>query len=261
MPEIPEVEAARHLIETRALDQVIAHVEVRDERVLEVSSQKLWGNLSGHCFASVLRHGKYLLMELDNGCWLVLHFGMTGAVRYYTDPDQESEHSRVLFHFENGAHLAFDNQRLFGEVVIAASAEDFVAAKGLGPDALGLDFATFKQCFSDKRGMVKTALMDQRTLAGIGNVYSDEILFQARLHPRTLVKGLDDDALRHLYEHMQSVLHTATDARIEDRPLPESFLTRHREQGAACPDCGGEVERISISGRNAYYCPDCQAQP
>lgn len=260
MPELPEIEAFRHHIESTALNQKVNHVDVREDRVLGVSAQKLWSNVTGHAFETAVRHGKYVLIQLDNQKWLALHFGMTGDVDYYDDEQEEPEHSRVVFHFENESYLAFENMRMLGEVMVVDDREDFVAAKELGPDALHLDYDGFQARLSGRRGMIKTALMDQQVLAGIGNVYSDEILFQSHLHPRSQVPQLNDDHLHTIYGSMQSVLKTAIERRIRGDKLPDSFLIPHRAPREDCPQCDGQVEQISISGRNAYCCPNCQKE-
>lgn len=258
MPELPEVEAMRRTIESSALHQTISEIDVRDKRVLEVTPQKLWGNVTGHRFEAVERHGKYIFAQLDNDKFVVFHFGMTGDIAALDDASDAPEHSRIVFHFEDETHLAFDNQRLFGEVSIVDDKESFIQAHDLGPDVLELDYDTFKDCLSDKRGMIKTALMDQSVFAGIGNEYSDEILFQVGLHPETQLKQLGEDHLQDIFEQMQSVMKTAIKARNNGQDLPDSFLMEHRDDGASCPNCSGKVHKISISGRNGYYCPDCQ---
>ncbi len=258
MPELPEVEAARHLIATHALHLKVDYVQVEEQRVLQVTKEKLWGNITNHAFEAADRHGKYALIRLDNKKWLVLHFGMTGDVVYYDDPEKQPEHSRVIFHFRDGSRLAFVSQRLFGAMSIAHDKQDFIQSKQLGPDALSLSYKTFQAQLAGRRGIVKTALMDQSLLAGIGNVYSDEILFQSRLHPRSLVHSLSENHCRTLYDCLNFVLKTATECCISDEPLPHDFLTPHRSQGESCPVCRGEVEQVEISGRNAYCCPNCQ---
>lgn len=260
MPELPEVEAARHNIASHGLHRPVEHVVVEDDRVLEVSAQKLWSNITGHEFEAAERHGKYIMVRLDNAKWLVLHLGMTGDIAFFPDQRERPEHSRVIFHFTDGPDLAFDNQRMFGEVSITDDNVAFIQSKQLGPDALDLDFDDFKSRLADRRGMIKTALMDQSLLAGIGNVYSDEILFQARLHPRTQVDNLSEKHLMRLFECLRTVLNTATDARINGEALPDDFFIPHRNPGDKCPNCGGEVEQIEISGRNAYCCPACQME-
>ena len=112
--------------------------------------------------------------------------------------------------------------------------------------------------FEGARGAVKSALMDQHKLAGIGNIYSDEILFQSRIDPRTDVRKLDRKDLEAMYRNMRKVLKASITAKAELSELPDDFLLRYRKKGAACPDCSGRMGTITIGGRTAYYCPMCQ---
>jgi formamidopyrimidine-DNA glycosylase len=257
MPELPDVEVFKHYMDATALHQTIKRVEVKRQRILATTPQKLGATITGYAFESTRRHGKYLLVRAG-GVWLVMHFGMTGQLKYFKSMEQEPDHDRLLFHFANGYHLAYDCQRLFGAVDVVDTPQQLIEDKELGPDALSLDSEGFRACLEGRRGAIKTALMNQHILAGIGNVYSDEILFQARLHPKTPVSELDSDALRTVFEAMRDVLKTAIDCKADPKQFPASYLIPQREAGAACPGCNGSVKQISFSGRNAYYCPACQ---
>jgi formamidopyrimidine-DNA glycosylase len=150
---------------------------------------------------------------------------------------------------------------------LARDADSFVAAERLGPDALDphFDLAAFERALAGRKRDVKSLLMDQEVVAGIGNIYSDEILFQAGINPRTPCGRLDAQARQHLFDRIKAVLETAITSgagaeRLVDR-LPGSFLTPHREKGGRCPRCGGEVASAKFSGRTAYFCPRCQPDP
>jgi formamidopyrimidine-DNA glycosylase len=189
-----------------------------------------------------------------------MHFGMTGQLHYFKSTKKEPEHTRLLFYFDSGYQFAYDCQRLLGEVDIYDDPQQLINTKDLGPDALRLDFEAFQKKMDGRRGAIKTTLMNQQILAGIGNVYSDEILFQARLYPKTSVNELDGKTLRNIYQTMRDVLNTAIDCDAEPDQLPASYLIPHRESGAQCPHCEGKVEQIKFSGRHAYYCPHCQKE-
>jgi formamidopyrimidine-DNA glycosylase len=177
------VEVFRRYVNATSLHQKIESVEVRNEKILGgVSARQLQRTLKGHTFESTRRHGKYLFVALDGG-WMLMHFGMTGSLAYFKSPDEEAPHSRLLFAFEPGYHLTFDCQRMFGKVDLVEDSENFAREKELGPDPLQLDADSFRECFEGRKGGVKAALMNQKVLAGIGNIYSDEILFQANSTP------------------------------------------------------------------------------
>lgn len=258
MPELPDVEVYKQYLDATALYQTVTRVEVKRERILETTPQQLGMHITNRAFEATRRHGKYLLVRAGDS-WLVLHFGMTGRLAYFKDMQQEPEHDRLLFYFDNGYHLAYDCQRLLGEVDVVDEPQQLVQAKELGPDALSLDFEGFQRRLEGRRGAIKTTLMNQEILAGIGNVYSDEILFQARIHPKTPVNEMDTEARRTVFETMHKVLKTAIDCKADPDQLPDSYIIPHRESGAECPSCGGKVEQIEFSGRNAYFCPVCQS--
>jgi len=261
MPELPDVEIFKQYLDATSLHQQIDRVKVSSDDILkDISRRKLETALKNHRFESTRRHGKYLFVQPDSGSSLVLHFGMTGFLKYFKDPEKKPPHERVLIDFSNGYHLAYDCQRKLGEVGLIEDQEAFIAGGGLGPDALNPDFdlAALKKALSGTKAGVKSALMNQGLVAGIGNVYSDEILFQAGIYPKRKVNELDDEALERLFQATKDVLVKAVECRANPESFPSSFLIPHRREGAECPGCGGTVRALKVSGRKAYYCPDCQ---
>jgi len=259
MPELPDVEVFRRYISSTSLHQKIESVEVKSDKILGgVSARQLQSALKRRTFKSTRRHGKNLFVGLDGGGWLLIHFGMTGDLEYFEDLDQDPAHDRFLISFDNGYHLAFDDQRMFGKVDLIEDLEEFVRRKKLGPDLLELDPASFRERFEGRMGSVKAALMNQQLVAGVGNIYSDEILFQARLHPETRIEQLDDATLEKLFEETRRVLETAIERGAYPQELPDYFLLSHRREGEKCPRGNGEIRKLKAAGRTAYYCPACQ---
>jgi formamidopyrimidine-DNA glycosylase len=261
MPELPDVEVFRRYVNSTSLHQKIESVEVRERRILGgVSARKLQSALKGRTFESTRRHGKNLFVGLDGGGWLLMHFGMTGDLKYFKDMEQDPPHDRFLISFENHYHLAFDDQRMFGKIDLIEDPETFVREKKLGPDPLKLDSVSFRKRFEGRKGSVKAALMNQQVVAGVGNIYSDEILFQAQLHPGTRIERLDDAALERLFEEARRVLETAIERGADPQELPDHFLLSHRREGERCPRGNGEIRKLKAAGRTAYYCPICQPE-
>ncbi len=261
MPELPDVAVYKQYLDSTALHQEIENLSIEDDRVLDgVSEDKLRDALVGHSFASTDRHGKNLLVKLDTGQRLRLHFGMTGSLKYYARDDRKPEYTPVVFRFTNDYALAYICKRLLGRVSLTESPEAFVFEEGLGPDAYDLDEAQFIELLNNRRGAIKSALMSQELIAGIGNVYSDEILYQAGVHPKTPVTSLNRDSLSFLYHTMREVFETAINGRAEPENFPETYLTRSREEGQPCPRCGGTIQKIEVSGRSGYMCPGCQPE-
>jgi len=263
MPELPDVEVVKQYADATSLHQKVQAVRVGERRMLEgVSAEELASRLEGHIFEATQRHGKYLFLGLGDANWLMLHFGMTGDLKYFKDPDKKPEYEQLLIDFSNGYHLAYDAPRKLGKIGMVEDIGSFVKEKGLGPDVMksSFDFGTFQDTVAGRRAMLKTTLMDQRLMAGIGNVYSDEILFQTRVHPRTQINQLGEQKLEEVFHTMKEVLQTAIDCRADPDQFPSPYLIPQRYEGGKCPNCGGEVGKLKISGRTAYYCSNCQRE-
>jgi len=259
MPELPDVEILRQYAATTSLHQKIKKVEVRDRRILVgISASKLSRELVGQSFESTSRHGKYCFLHTNKGNSLALHFGMSGSLQYFKDLDQDPYYDRVLIGFTNGFHLAYCSQRLLGEVGLVESVPRFIKNRPLGPDALSVDYQTFKNVLRRKKGAIKAALLDQKVIAGIGNIYADETLFQCRLHPQTKLNELKEDEIKRLYQKTRWVLQTAVDKRADASRFPKSSLLPHRMRGERCPRCKSIFGQITVGGRTSYFCPRCQ---
>lgn len=261
MPELPDVEFFRRYIDRTALNRPIRRVHAPRGKALKTTPRKLGQALTARRLSASRRHGKYLFLQIHHGPWLVLHFGMTGFPRFLHDPDAEPPpHVRLLLTFEDDTRLAYDDQRMLGRIDLADDPQRFAARKSLGPDLLDLDLATFRHILASRRGTIKAALMNQNLMAGIGNVYSDEILFQAGLHPRRTPAELDGEHVKHLHRTALRVLHKAVDFQADPRRAPRDFLlARRHDDHPACPRCSRRLQSEKISGRTAYYCPSCQS--
>src|SRR4029077_19101022 len=173
-------------LDSTSLHQRITNVDVRDAYVLKcVSARELARRLKGRRFENSHRHGKHLFVRSGDELWLRLHFGMTGWLQYLKRDEEPPKTARVLFSFANNRRLAFDDQRKFGEIEVIKDIDEFLQTRGLGPDALGISPSQFKAILGKHRGAVKAILLNQQLIAGIGNLYADEILFRTRMHPAT----------------------------------------------------------------------------
>jgi formamidopyrimidine-DNA glycosylase len=261
MPELPDVEVFKQYFDATALHKEIRKVEVYPAQVLKgITEKEMKRNHQGRKFTGTRRHGKYLFVSTDDERWLVFHFGMTGYLKYFKKCNKQPHFDRAQFSFTNGYHLAYVSKRMLGRIEPARDVERFIRKKGLGPDALddGVDLTVFKEIFADSPAMAKTALMDQDKIAGIGNVYADEILFHSGIRPKRQMKELDDARFETLYDKMKTVLKTAVECRAEVDQFPDDYLLPHRNADGVCPKCGAKIKRIKISNRSAYYCPECQ---
>jgi formamidopyrimidine-DNA glycosylase len=265
MPELPDVEVFKRLLERGALRKPIERAVVNDKRILGgVAAPTFVGRVQGARLVAARRYGKHLFASIDRGGWLTLHFGMTGAVQLLAKGDQEPPFTRVRFDFANDGSLAYTNKRMIGRVGVVDDAGDFIAEEKLGPDALDprFDFPAFKAAVLGSKRDVKSVLMDQQIIAGIGNIYSDEILFQACLNPATHTDELTPDQLKKLFLTMREVLKTAVargagSEQFTER-VPKGWLLPERKKGGHCPRCGSPLKVRKIGGRTAYCCPKCQ---
>lgn len=261
MPELPDVEARKRYVDSTALHKKISSFELTAPRLLQgINPTGFSSSITDRTLEDTARHGKYLFILLDSGKYLVLHFGMTGDLSYFKDESDTPEYTYLRLDFANGYHLAYTAPRKLGRIGLTDSLEGFIEENSLGPDALGISKDEFEELFTKGSGTVKSAFMNQKKIAGVGNIYTDEILFQAKVHPRTEKKALDSGEIDLLYNTMLDVLTTSIERHAEVPKLPEGYLIPHRAEEASCPRCGGPVERTEVNGRGTYFCPNCQKQ-
>ncbi|NHJ20929.1 MAG: DNA-formamidopyrimidine glycosylase [Candidatus Lokiarchaeota archaeon] len=259
MPELPEVETFKRYLDKTSLKQLIKEVHITDNRILNTEEAYLRKALKGKQFESSIRHGKYLLVYL-NPQFLVMHFGMSGDLEYYNSKDDPPRFSKVIFQFNNGFSLAYISVRMFGKVSIVNSFEEFVENKKLGPDAYKMTFEEFHEAAQRRSAIAKNALLNQSFIAGVGNIYSDEILFRTKIHPKTNINTLSDNKLKELYSNIIDVLEFGIKKEGDLSSYPDEFLIPHRKKEEKCPVCNNDITRFEISGRHGFYCPTCQKE-
>jgi len=259
MPELPEVNTVQQYFNATALHQPIDEVTVHDDYIIRnVSGEKFIALLTGRSFTGSYRRGKYLFGELDNGHHVQLHLGMSGDLKYYLDPGDEPKHARFLFRYTNGYHLAFDCPRKLARIIYIEDLDNYIKKKGLGEDAQRISREGFLALAKNKKGTLKGFLMNQKYLAGVGNLYADEICYQARVHPASTVGQVDEDTLRLIYQKMQEILAFAVDKNAHYRQYPEDWLWKWRKEGHPCPENGSTVQKMQIASRTTYYCEGWQ---
>ena len=288
MPEMPEVETVR-----RALDATVRGARIESVTVLwppfvNVTRTLLNTAVVGHRISAIRRRGKALILDLGGDWHLLLHLKMTGqvvvhrrgrVVAFGGHPTANivgpmpNSWTRVVFTLSAGRTLFVNDQRKFARIRLVTTAE--LAAdpflSGMGPEALSDDFslAVFKQRLARFRSApIKAALLDQATVAGIGNIYADECLHLARIDPRHPTAALTPAQLRRLHKAIGVILRDAVDhcgtsypSFINDGQQRDSYLDHARlfgREGQPCPVCGTRIERIRVAGRGTNYCPHCQ---
>jgi formamidopyrimidine-DNA glycosylase len=271
VPELPEVETVRRALDRSMRGARIARVELRRPDLRRPFPADFVRRLTGQTVESVTRRGKYLLAHLDSGDTLLVHLGMSGSFRARprNEPDAEADsHDHVVLELSSGIVVTFNDPRRFGlmDLVGAQEAAAHETLRALGPEPLGaaFDAAVLASVCAGKRVSLKVALLDQRLVAGVGNIYASEALHHARLSPRRrastiATRGGDprDTAIR-LVAGIKAVLSQAV-ARQEQAYGAGRFRVYDRE-GQPCPrrGCPGTIRRITQAGRSTYFCPSCQ---
>lgn len=259
MPELPEVESFRNYIADTSLHQKIKTVKTATRGMLiDSTDQQLKEILEGNSFENTFRHGKFLFITLRSQGSLMLHFGMTGDLHYYK-PDTSSQRSYVLLlQFENGYNLSFSDARRLGKIALVRDVQEFISKRGYGKDALQIMLEEFLKILGKKRTAIKVSLMDQKTVAGVGNEFSDEILFQSKVHPSSVTSKIPVKKLTEIYDNMKQTLQEAVKKNADREKLKQYFFLDNRKAGLPCPVCKGKTEWETIAGRSAYFCTSCQ---
>jgi formamidopyrimidine-DNA glycosylase len=259
VPELPDVEIFRRTLAHSSLHREIERVRVRDRTMLrDVSERKLAAVLRGRSLERTHRHGKHLLVEISDHGLLALRFGMTGFLATGVGNAPPERHLRLVLGFADGHWLALVDQRRLGRIALTDTADDYLARERLGPDALSLSAPELRDILRASRGSVKSTLMDQERVAGLGNIYTDELLFHARVDPTSRAAHVDDAACRRLHRQLHRVVDLAIQRNADPDRFPRTWLLPHRQDGAACPRGNGTVRPFRSGGRTGYWCPSCQ---
>ena len=257
MPELPDVEGFRRLIESHAVGQKVAEVEVRDPGVIRGrSGQDFARRLKGQRIAEADRRGKWLLAATD-GPTVLFHFGMTGSLAWDGREGELGRFDRVVIDVGSG-RLVFRDQRKLRGLWLAADEGEVQSVIGeQGPDALGLTARQLEERLGHRRGTVKSVLMDQRVVSGLGNMLSDEVLWRARIHPARHYGDLRADERAGLSRGLHRVLRASVKAGAI--PRRAGWLSSQRGvPDPRCPRCRTCLATSRIGGRTSYWCPACQ---
>ena len=262
MPELPEVETVRRSLAHLAGSRILA-AEFRCPRVLRGGDpDEMASRLAGRRIAAVTRRGKFLFIELEGGPLLLVHLGMTGRLLLGAEPGR---HTHAVFTLDRGV-LLYDDSRQFGCLELHETVPARVAK--LGPEPLEIGFEEFARALKKRRTRLKALLLDQTFLRGLGNIYADESLFRARLHPLAVAATLGRERARRLYDAIAGVLTEAIEAGgssvsdyVDGNGRKGFFQFSHcvyRRTGEPCQACGTPIRRTLVAQRGTHYCPRCQ---
>jgi len=273
MPELPEVETLRKSIESLLLNALIESVNVRDTRLRwPVVPEDFSQFVEGHRIFNLTRRSKYLIWHLDNDAAVVIHLGMSGRIGLFHNTDPIEKHTHIIFNLTDNKQARFRDPRRFGlvEVVKPGELDSYYRFQSLGVEPLSEDFNVKNLAKHVKKSKkpIKNWIMDAQNLVGVGNIYANEALFDAGIHPTRPANSLTNDEQRRLVQSVKSVLTAAIekggttlndfrDARNEPGFFQLALCVYHKE-GESCLTCGSTIERIVMSGRSTFYCPSCQ---
>lgn len=278
MPELPEVETIRQQLQKTVAGKKIKTAEILLSKIVKAPLTDFKKAVIGAAVKKVSRRAKILIFELNNGWSLLIHLKLTGQLIYQSlvisnKLSVENKHTHVIFHFTDGSRLLFNDLRQFGYIKLVQSdkLKDFFIKEGVGPEPLEKDFtlADFKMLLSKKsNAKIKQFLMDQKNLAGIGNIYSDEILFFGRVHPLRQVSALRPEEVKKIYTGIKKILSAAIKLKgtsannyLDAYGRRGRFLEKLKVYGKErqkCVKCKKEIVRVKIGGRSAHFCPACQ---
>ena len=271
MPELPEVETVRRGLEKLILEKKIASLDIRYPKMIKTDLDQFQKELPGQVVKSMGRRGKYLLFYLTDKV-LISHLRMEGKYFYYPDQVPERKHAHVLIHFEDGGTLVYEDVRKFGTMELLAPElfDAYSVFKKLGPEPTEQDFdlEIFRGALKKSKKPIKSHLLDQTLVAGLGNIYVDEVLWRTKVHPSRTSNSLSAQEARKVHDQTMEVLgqavekggstiRTYTNAFGEDGTMQE-FHQVYDKTGEACSRCGSIIEKIQLGGRGTHFCPKCQ---
>ncbi len=279
MPELPEVETIVRGLRTVLPGRTIVSVRLGKTDFIE-DPPALAEQLPGRRIEKVERMGKFISLELSAGpeaqnperqFYLIVHLGMTGWLGVRRPDDPVAPHTHAFFELENGHELRYTDIRRFGQIRLVPAEGKDAFSERLGKEPLEISAGEFSKRLAGRRARIKALLLDQRVFRGIGNIYADESLWQARIHPARLAARLNQAELARLRTAIRRVLQHAIEDRgssisnfVDAEGQPGEYQQRHRaygREGQPCFRCGTKIKREVIAGRSSFFCPRCQRRP
>ena len=270
MPELPEVQTIVSGLKKTVLGKKIKSIFSDSSRVL--SGKDFSRELVEGKIVDVKRRSKFIIIELSNNRAILIHLGMTGNLFYLKKEAPKEKHDHLILRFSDNSQLRYNDPRKFGKIKIVNLPElkNLPEISQLGPEPLKISLNDFANIFRKRKGRIKTSLLNQKLLAGLGNIYSDETLFDAKIHPLTKIDTLNPEKLKSLYCSIKKILKKAIQAggtsvdnylNVDgEKGFFQFKLKVYGREGEPCPRCGARIKRIRINQRSSHYCPRCQKQ-
>jgi formamidopyrimidine-DNA glycosylase len=276
MPELPEVESLRQILAESAMGRTFIGAIVKEPRLRRAVTPDFAAAIAGRTIENIGRRAKYLLLELTGGHVMIVHLGMSGSLTHRQDGFDagsfDPRHDHVEFALDDGSRLVYNDPRRFGLMKLVANAEldSLIELRGLGPEPLGggFDADYLWRMTRGRKAAIKNVLMDQRIVAGVGNIYASEILFRAKVRPTRRAGKVTLAEIRRIAEATPQILREAIGSRgttfrsyRDSRGLPGRFAERLRvyeRGGKPCLECGAAIRAVTVGQRSSFYCPRCQ---
>lgn len=270
MPELPEVETVVRGLARRIIGLEISSCRILSPHIRRDADGRMFKELMGQKVLGLNRRGKLIVIRISGGLILLVHLKMTGRLLLVKNNQACDRHTHFLIRFKGDGELRFRDVRKFGFVKCfrEEDLDDRPEIRSLGPEPHEVSFPAFREILGDRKGRIKSLLLNQAVLAGIGNIYADEILHRARIHPLTNASRLDQEKLNKLWRATRHILCRAIRYRGSSvRDYRDSggregrFQDYHRvygREGEPCRRCGAGIKRMMVGGRGSYFCPGCQ---
>jgi formamidopyrimidine-DNA glycosylase len=253
MPELPEVHTVTQILRKNTLGSTILKTQIFDDKIIRnVGPEKFILSTQGATIKDTYRRGKYLFIHLDNDLSILMHLGMTGDPFYHNDIDESVKHERFRWVFSNGVILSYVDMRKFSRILVLDDVEDYLKEIKLGPDALEISQIDFMALNRNSTRPIKSWLMDQKVMSGLGNLYVDEICFQSAIHPASITTKVPAKVWDLIFTKMKSILKTAVEREAYYQEYPEGWFWQWRKEGEIGPG-GNPVLRIKIGGRSTFF--------
>ena len=259
MPELPEVNTVQKYFDAHAQGKRITKVDVQDDHIIRnLTGDEFDRKLTDQTITGSYRQGKYLFAELDSGHHVQLHLGMTGDIVYYAEGEEPPRHERFAWQLNGGEYLGFKDPRKFGRILYIENLEEYLEEIRLGPDALTITQREFLDKMEGKSTSIKAFLLDQHILAGVGNLYADEVCYQVKVDPASNVSAIPADKRKALFTKLREILNFACEHDAYYGVYPDNWFWKWREKGMEDPNGGGTVQTVKIGGRSTYFVPGKQ---
>lgn len=271
MPEMPEVETIRRYLNKKLIGKTIANVDILLTRQIQnVSKEKFVAKIVGSEIINIDRIGKYLIVRLNNKLNIIFHLRMTGRLVYSANGENTDKYARIIFDLTGGEKLIYGDTRTLGVIYLLEDEKDLKAIANMGAEPLSAEFTLqyLKNVLKNRKSRIKTILLNQNYISGIGNIYADEALFLARINPFAVANEIDENGVHRLFDAINKVIGDGIadgGTTFRDYQNGEGKTGHHQDnlfvygrEGKPCKICQEKIEKTFLGGRGTHFCPKCQ---